>query len=338
LTIYIISFTDKGDLLNEKMCEILDVFDVRACFQKTRSESLVKWTEKAFSDGDAIIFISAVGIAVRAISGFIKNKETDPAVIVCDELGKYAVPILSGHVGGANALAEKICRYTKGIPIITTATDINGVWAVDCWAVKKSFKIRNICNVKHISSALLKGEKVGLVSDVIIDDELPYNILLGNSGTERGIVVSPYLRDVYKYNLNLIPKCMAIGVGSRKGTDENALIELFDEVFRENNIDRYSVYTMATIDLKKNEKAIIKLREYLGIELRYYSTKELNCISGEFSSSEFVKKVTGTDNVCERCAVLASGFGKLVIKKTVGDGVTLAVGFNDTVGGIKFLQ
>ena len=90
--------------------------------------------------------------------------------------------------------------------------------------------------------------------------------------------------------------------------------------------------------MKKNEKAIIKLREYLGIELRYYSTKELNCISGEFSSSEFVKKVTGTDNVCERCAVLASGFGKLVIKKTVGDGVTLAVGFNDTVGGIKFLQ
>ncbi len=336
MIIYSISFTDKGDLLNEKMREIFDGSDVRTCFRKIRTESLIKWTEKAFADGDVIIFISAIGIAVRAISGFIKSKETDPAVIVCDELGKYAVPILSGHIGGANVFAEKICQYTKGIPVITTATDINGVWAVDCWAVKKKFKIHNICNIKYISSALLEGKKVGLLSDIIIDDELPDNILSGDFNMERGIVVSPYLKDVYKCNLNLIPKCIAIGVGSRKNADENALIELFEKVFQDNNIDRYSVYTVATIDLKKNEKAVIKLREYLGIEIKYYSAEELNNISGEFSGSKFVKKITGTDNVCERCAVLASDFGKLVIKKTVGEGVTLAVGINVNVSGIGF--
>ncbi len=326
MTVYIISFTDKGERLNKKICRIFDDSDVRPYFWKAGKGNLKEWTEKAFLNGNVVIFISAVGIAVRAISGFITSKDKDPAVIVCDELGKYAIPILSGHMGGANAIAEKICRYTEGIPVITTATDINGVWAVDCWAVKKNFKVHNTGNIKYISSALLKGQKVGLISDIYIDEKLPENILQGNPDIERGIVLSPYLKNVYKYTLNLIPKCIYIGVGSRKNADENALIELFEKVFSESNIDKYSVCAVATIDLKKNEKSVIKLCDYLGAELRCFCTEELNRISGDFSGSKFVEKITGTDNVCERCAVLAADSGRLEIKKTVGKGVTLAVG------------
>jgi len=327
LTVYIISFTDKGSLLNKKICRIFDDFDVRPYIWKSCGDSLGKWTEKAFSDGNVIVFICAVGIAVRAVSQFIKSKDKDPAVIVCDELGKYAVPILSGHIGGANAIAEKICRYTGGIPVITTSTDINGVWAVDCWAIEKNFKIYNVNNIKYISSALLKGQKVGLISDISIDEELPEDILYDNSDTECGIVVSPYLKDVYKHTLNLVPRCIGIGVGSRKNADENALIRLFEKVFSENNIDKYAVYSVSTLDLKKNERAVIRLCNYLGVELKYFCADELNKLSGDFSGSEFVEKITGTDNVCERCAVLASDFGRLEVRKTIGDGVTLAVGF-----------
>ena len=323
MTVYIISFTKKGDLLNRKIAEVF-AGDRVLSYTGGRRERLFELTQKAFADGNAIIFIGAVGIAVRAVSGFVKSKECDPAVVVCDELGKYAIPILSGHIGGANRIAEKISEYTGAVPVITTATDINGIWAVDCWATDNNFKIYNPRNIKYISSELLKGGKVGIISDIHIDG-IPDDVVFGNIDTECGIVVSPYIKNVYKRTLNLIPKCMGVGVGSRKNADEDALIRLLKKVFRENNIDEYAVYAVGTIDLKKSEKSVLKLCKYLGVELKCFTKEEMNRIEGDFSSSEFVKNVMGTDNVCERCAVMVSSPGTLKIKKSIGDGVTLAV-------------
>ena len=325
MRVYIISFTDKGDLLNKKISDLFFNYEVLSYTKKKRTETLSEFTQKAFFDGNVIIFIGAAGIAVRAISGYIKSKATDPAVVVCDELGKYTIPILSGHMGGANRITEKISKSIGSIPIITTATDINGVWAVDCWAVDNNFKIYDNENIKYISSHLLKGENVGIVSDIFIDEKLPENVVFGNTDTECGIVVSPYIEKVYKHTLNLIPKCMGIGVGSRKNADENALIRLLKNILTENNIDEYAVCGVGTIDIKKNEKSVLKLCEYLKTEPKCFSVQELNSVEGDFSSSDFVETVTGTDNVCERCAVLISGCGNLKIKKSIGDGVTLAV-------------
>jgi len=332
MIIYIISFTDNGDLLNKKISKIFCDCDIRMYTRKSRTESLKEWTQKAFSDGDALIFVGAVGIAVRAISDFIKSKERDPAVIVCDELGKYVIPILSGHIGGANNIAERIGNEISAETIITTATDINGLWAVDSWAVKKNFKIYNVKNIKYISSALLEGKYIGLYSDIDINENLPKEILIGNTDTKYGIVISPYIKNIYKYTLNLIPKCVSIGVGTKKNVDENAVIEFFKKVFREKNIDMYSVCDVATINIKKNEKAILKFCQYMNLKIKYFSAEELNNVDGEFSKSLFVKKITGTDNVCERAAVLSSNFGKLIINKISNGGVTLAV----ALGGVRF--
>ncbi len=331
LTVYVISFTDNGDLLNKKICRIFKNCNIKSFPHTFKRDNLKKWTENAFADADAIIFIGAAGIAVRAIASYIDRKDKDPAVVVCDELGKYAVPILSGHIGGGNDIALKIEQGTSAKAVITTATDINGVWAVDNWAVKKNFKIANIENVKYISSALLRGEQIGLFSDVEIDENLPKNVVPGKLGANSGIVISPYKKKVYGYTLNLIPKCLSIGVGSKKNADENALIDLFEKIFRKNKLDKYSVSNIATIDLKKNEPAILKLQEYLNVELKYFTSDELNKVYGEFSKSEFVKSTTGTDNVCEKCAVLASDFGKKIIPKSIGDGVTLSVGLRGEV-------
>jgi len=338
LTIYIISFTDNGDLLNKKICRIFKDCNTKSFPHTFKRDNLKKWTENAFASADAIIFIGAAGIAVRAIASYIDRKDKDPAVVVCDELGKYAVPILSGHIGGANDIALKIEQGTSAKAVITTATDINGVWAVDSWAVKKNFKIVNIENVKYVSSALLKGKKIGLFSDIEIDEDLPKNIVLGKLDANCGIVISPYKKKVYGYTLNLIPKCLSIGVGSRKGADENALVDLFEKIFRKNKLDKYSVSNVATIDLKKNEPAVLKLCEHLGVKLKCFTSEELNNVHGEFSKSEFVKNTTGTDNVCEKCAVLASDFGKKIISKCIGDGVTLSVGLCGEVPKIETLD
>lgn len=336
MIVYIISFTQNGDKLNDKIKSSLKQYDIKAYPWREKRASLYEWTDRAFKEADAIIFIGAAGIAVRATAPFIENKVKDPAVVVCDELGKYAIPILSGHIGGANELAAKLGEIIGAVPVITTATDINDVWAVDTWAVKKGFKIHNIDAVKYISSALLQNKKVGLISDVTVDKgELPLTIEDGNTSTECGIVISPFVRNVYKHTLNIIPKCIAIGVGSRKNASENAVIELFNKIINENNIDKYAIAAAATIDIKINEPSVIKFFDFIGVKPVFYTAGQLNSVKGEFTGSDFVKRTTGVDSVCERCAAALSEGGELIIRKTAFKGVTIAMALKKDCFNVK---
>ncbi len=320
MIIYSFSFTDKGDLLNRKISELLDT---RAYLSGIVKGQLKELTKTAFENADAVIFIGAAGIAVRAIAPFVKSKTADPAVIVCDELASFVIPILSGHIGGANDLAQRLAALIGAVPVITTATDINGVWAVDTWAVKKGFKVYNADSIKHISSALLKGKSVGLISDIELTDKLPDNVVFDNTSLESGIVISPFIKKPFKHTLNLIPRCVCLGVGSKKDADKNALCELTQKLLDENRIDPYAVCAIATINIKCNENAVLELCKKYSVPLTCYTAEQLNQIEGNFKTSDFVKSVTGTDNVCERSAVFVSS-GWLIINKTAGDGVTLA--------------
>jgi cobalt-precorrin 5A hydrolase len=128
---------------------------------------------------------------------------------------------------------------------------------------------------------------------------------------------------MFSHTLKLLPKRFIIGVGSKKNADEQALTELVDKI----GINKKAVAAVATIDIKRNEKSVLALTEYLGTELKLYSADELNSAEGEFTTSEFVKRITGTDNVCERSAAAAGG--KIIVKKTRGSGVTMAVSAKD---------
>ncbi|MCH5211777.1 MAG: cobalamin biosynthesis protein [Oscillospiraceae bacterium] len=324
MKVSIISFTAKGDELNKKIEQLIrneqveangKTFNPKGCY-------LGEWTGKAFAASDAVIFIGAVGIAVRAIAPYVGKKDTDPAVICIDEAARFVIPLLSGHIGGANAFAEELADKLGSCAVITTATDINGVFAVDTWAVNSGYAIDNIDEIKHISGALLGGETVGLVSDFKISGRIPEGIEQGTDH-ECGICISDEVKKPFLHTLNLIPKRYVIGAGSRRDADENALIELFSGL----GINEKAVDSVATIDIKKNEKSIRALAEKLDTGLKLYTTEELNRVPGEFEVSEFVKKTTGTDNVCERAAA-ASG-GMIVIHKTKGDGVTIAAAVKD---------
>ena len=315
-----ISFTKNGHEINEKIVSLFD--DIEGFGEgkrlKERNIGLKEWTGKAFEECDGIIFIGAVGIAVRMISAYIRGKDIDPAVVVCDEKGKYAIPILSGHIGGANRLAKRIAEKIGAQSIITTATDINDVFAVDSWAYERGYMIEDIGKIKFISAALLKGEKVGMKSFFEIKGELPENVVYGEN-FKNGIVISPFAENVFENTVNVVPKCVAIGVGSRKNADKDALINLFEKT----GISKYAVKCVCTIDIKENEEAVNELCRYLGVGLSVYSAEELEKAEGNFSGSEFVKKVTGVDNVCERACVRKTG-GRTIMKKCVGDGVTMA--------------
>ena len=290
---------------------------------KPLADGLKDFTQKVFNDCDSIIFIGAAGIAVRAISPFVISKDRDPAVLVIDEKGRYVIPVLSGHIGGANKLAEIIAGVLGAQAVITTATDINDRFTVDTWAVNAGCHIDNIEKIKEISAAILNGEQVGICSDFPIEGELPKNVVISGN-TRVGICISPDYSQCFSQTLHLVPKQYVLGIGCRKNTTYEALSGFVNSVLLKNGIRVCEIKAIASIDLKAQEEALLMLSRQWRIPFHTYSAGQLSQVEGKFTPSDFVKGITGVDNVCERAAIKANA-GKLVVDKISGNGVTAAV-------------
>ncbi len=150
------------------------------------------WTALAWEASDALLFVGAAGIAVRAIAPHVASKANDSAVVVIDEAGRFAVPLLSGHLGGANELAQTVARAAGAIPVITTATDVRGVWAVDTWARCAGLAVSNPEAIKRVSARLLSGGRVALYSDMPISGQPPEGVDIASDRARADIVVSPF--------------------------------------------------------------------------------------------------------------------------------------------------
>lgn len=315
-TIEILAFTEKGFTLAEGLARSLDGRAAR-CGQPL---SLKEWTGRYFSDSAALVFVGAVGIAVRAIAPHLQSKATDPAVVAVDERGQFAVSLLSGHLGGANDLARRIAGLCGGTAVITTATDVNDVFAVDEWARRQHCALLHTGKIKEISSTLLAGGSIAVKSDFDIQGEPPRGIRL--TGGDCRLQVS--LRPDSEEALWAIPRIVVLGVGCRKGTSHQTLETFFQESMRAFGLAPESVCAVATIDLKKEEPGLVEFCARRQLPLVTYPAQALAQLTGVFSASDFVKKATGVDNVCERASALAAG-GPVYRKKRAGSGVTMAV-------------
>lgn len=174
MQVRIISFTDRGQQLAELLAD-------RLCGTATRCGrdcSLSEWVRDAFDSADALIYVGAVGICVRTIAPYIKSKTRDPAVVVIDETGRYVIPVLSGHLGGANDLARRIARLTGAEPVITTATDLAHAFSVDAWARIQGCVVENPGRIKYVSSKILSGDDIVIVSDFPISGEVPEHVIV----------------------------------------------------------------------------------------------------------------------------------------------------------------
>ncbi len=290
------------------------------------SGSVDAWTRKAFEDCDAIVYIGAIGIAVRYIAPYIRSKDVDPAIICLDEHGRYCIPLLSGHIGGANRLALRIAGILGSEPVVTTATDINGKWAVDVFATDNRMRIIRLYEAKLASARILHGGFIGFACDMPYEGELPEGLTPADSG-EFGICISSDGRKPFDRTLALVPMDIVLGIGCRRDTDPEKMSRFVHEVLEEDGISPLRVRGIASIDLKKDERALHELAKELDTDLRFYTSDELLSLEGEFSSSEFVKSVTAVDCVCERSAVMLGG-GELIRRKTAKDGMTLAISMN----------
>lgn len=313
--IAIIAFTRRGGELGELLAEELGA-SLRLPGQE--SSSLLSWTAEQFPTREALVFIGAAGIAVRAVAPYIKSKAEDPAVVCLDELGQYAIPLLSGHLGGANALAGKLAALTGGVAVITTATDVNSLFAVDLWAKRQHMAVLQPERIKSVSAKILRGETVRVDSPWPVTGEKPELVELGTPGDVR---VSCYWEE--SAALQLVPRIVTLGVGCRRGTTKEQLETSFARFCDERGLLPQSIAAAASIDLKADEEGLRAFCAAHDWPIRFYTAEELKAVSGVFSASAFVEQTTSVDNVCERAAVKDSG-GELIEKKAAAEGVTFA--------------
>lgn len=318
-------------------------------------------TKKVMKTSKGIIFISSTGIAVRSIAPFLEGKDKDPGVVVVDLACKYAINILSGHLGGGNELTIKIAEILKVKPIITTATDNLGIIAPDVLAKKNGLIIENLKKAKYIASLLVEEKTVGIKDDyneieigkgyeivqelrencIWITHNLKFNLNnkfisneVNNIKINRNIILSRYNDCLTEENkaeelnyskiLRLIKKDLILGIGCRRDTAYEKLYDFINTSLIKYNLDIKAVVAIASVDVKKDEAGIIELAEKFDCPFKTFSREEIKTVQDKYERSEFVLKTLGVTGVCEPSVDLAGG--EVIISKVKKEGMTLAIG------------
>ena len=317
MTAKVLAFSNKGRQLGQQLVSLMDG---NSFVLLPKGTDLSEICREAFEKREAIIFIGAAGIAVRSVAPYVKDKLTDPPVIVIDESGRHVIPVLSGHVGGANELALKIAAVIGAEPVLTTATDVSGAFSVDLFAGENGLRILNREGIAKVSSSALEGKAVTIcIKDYPPQDKV--DVLITD---EYGSMNSGAFKDIA--SIILCPKKYAVGIGCRKGKSFEEMKDFAESVLADHGIDAADIGAVATIDIKKDEPALIRLSEYWRVPLITFEASVLAKVQGTFTASERVLEAVGVDNVCERAAAAAAGPGsEMIVPKTAYNGMTLAV-------------
>lgn len=283
---------------------------------------------KIWNECKNLIFIMATGIVVRTIAPLIKDKKIDPAVVVLDETGKYAISLLSGHIGGANDLAREVANFLGGEAVITTASDVNNMTSIDLWAKENDLIIEDWRTLPHIATNFLNNVKLKVYSDIeismptgfqITDNPASADILITNKNALfTHSPIHPFTQ------LYLRPKNLAVGIGCNSGTSSDEVENAVRTVLDENNLSFLSIHLIATINIKGNEQGLRTFAEKYNLKIKTFTADKLNSVEG-IGKSDVVFKATGANAVSEPAALLASGASELLVPKQKIGNVTIAV-------------
>jgi cobalt-precorrin 5A hydrolase len=304
-------------------------------------QNLAESLKEKFREFAGHIFIMSIGIVVRVIAPLIKHKTEDPAVVVVDDAGQHAISLLSGHLGGANELTCQVAAITGADPVITTATDVNQVPAIDVLARQKKLFIENPEVIKTVNMALLRGQPIhvhdpfNLLKDCLPKSEvLPYEKLkLYSKENSRNITsemaAGVFIDDV-RWNLPpqvlvLRPASLVAGIGCNRNTGAEEIKALLEDVLAASNLALSSLKCIASIDVKADEAGLITLAETLKLPLVFFEREQLNQVKEIENPSTIVEKHVGVKSVCEAAAILAARNGTLIVPKHTTPNVTVAI-------------
>ncbi|KAF0144927.1 MAG: cobalt-precorrin 5A hydrolase / precorrin-3B C17-methyltransferase [Nitrospirae bacterium] len=281
----------------------------------------------------SLIFIMATGIVVRTIAPLIKNKKTDPAVVVLDEKGRFAVSLLSGHIGGANNIAKQIADFLGGEAVITTASDVNNMPSIDLWAMENNLVIENWEAVPEISARFLNKGELKVYSEVEVkmpegflrEDKLnSVDVLITNKQFQISNLPPRAGRRGDKSQIFLRPQNLMVGIGCNSGTAADEIEDAVKGALSKNRLSFLSVQSVATIDKKGAEPGLLSFAGKYNLKINTFTPDELNSVS-DVEKSEAAFKATGANAVAEPAAMLASGAGKLLVRKQKIGNVTVSV-------------
>jgi cobalt-precorrin 5A hydrolase len=288
---------------------------------------------QSFAQGHNLVCIMAAGIVVRGIAPHLKGKDTDPAVVVVDEAGRFAVSLLSGHLGGANDLAREVAQLLGGTPVITTATDVQGLPALDLLAVEYGLTIENLPEVRVISMALLEGRPVrvvdphGYLAEMVevsparfaLEPDLDRALAAGSPTVYAGFRERPWPPEW----LRLRPRNLVAGMGCHKGTPAEELLDFLKRIFQQEGLSLLSLRALATIEAKKEEPGLRMAARSLGVEFLWFTKTELQDIPVPHPSPRVARHL-GVVSVSEAAALKAGGV-ELIVPKRRAPNATLAV-------------
>lgn len=290
--------------------------------------SLAQLVAATFDARPAHVFVCACGIAVRAIAPHLRDKAHDPAVVCLDDAGRFAVSLLSGHLGGANALVRDLAALTGAIPVVTTATDAAGAPAIEMLARDNGLKLGNPPAVRRVNAALAAGRRVAVFDPLglfsVADAQaaaffewVAAPAVPGAPDADTPLVVVDWrLGPEAPDRLYLRPQVLVAGVGCRRGAPAADILGLLERVCRKRGLSRDSIGVVASIEAKRDEPGLLEAAARLGAALAFFSPEQLAAVPAPHPS-DTVKRHMGVGSVCEAAAMLASVGGKLLAPKTV---------------------
>jgi len=275
---------------------------------------------------DGIICIMATGIVMRCLNGLYQSKYSDPCVVVLDETGSFAISLLSGHIGGGNELARKLAEICGGTPVITTASDVSGHTSVDLWSIEENLVITNPDRLAAVSAKLLNEGTLAVFQDKSFLTTLPGDFSICAKRSAADIIISFDAQESCA-SLQLLPRTRYIGIGCRRHTPLTEILAALHDLENE-GLDLRTVAALASIDLKKDEAALLQIAKLRKWPLRFYPKETLKEIETPGRSEKVYQKV-GTHSVCEASAIRAAATGekpgRLIIRKKKWKQITIAV-------------
>ena len=333
MRIAIISVSKKGHdlsiLLKDKLDSDSTIIRADLYFKDVKKQFSI-----LFYEYDAIIAIMASGILIRSIAPLIESKISDPAVLNIDDNGNFVISTLSGHLGGANKLTEKIASLINATPVITTSTDVNNKLGIDVMANDLYLSIDNPKEILFFNKAILENEEISLVInpnkdfkylfEYLNDNNFKINVSISYSSKINEDEIHVLLDD---HKLILKEKRIVVGIGCKRGKGCSDIFNGLKASIKDLNIDLSRINYLASAEIKKDEMGILELSDKLDIPINFVDLEKLKLFeSRDIQKSEFVKSKFGIYGVCEPSALITAGFdSKLIYKKTSYDGVTIAV-------------
>ncbi len=333
MKIAIISVSDKGYELSLKLKEKLDQ-DSTIIKNDLFHKNVKKIFPILFYEYDAIIAIMASGILIRSIAPLVESKTSDPAVLNIDDNGNFVISTLSGHLGGANSLTQKVAELIDATPVITTSTDVNKKLGIDVIARDLYLEIDNTREILYFNKAVLDGNEISFTVNPnanfdYLYDYLNENALKINISISYSSKISPdeIFAEVDGHEITLKKRKLVVGIGCRRGKECVKIHDGIKKSFDDLNLPLSRIDMFSSAEIKKDEIGLLELSEKMGIPINFVDLERMKMFeSKDIQKSEFVKSKFGIYGVCEPSALITAGFdSKLIYKKTSYNGVTIAV-------------